>query len=109
MAMNGTDMAGAIVGALAGAGKLAGLDDTQKAALKADMAIAYTAMVDYIVANIEIKGVKVSDPAITVETYLAGVGSNTGDLNAPPYPVVGNIKKAAQTLDQIGPSTGLVS
>ena len=109
MAMSGTDMAGAIVDALAAAGKLEGLSTAQKDALKADMSIAYNAMVTYIVANMEIKGVKISDPAATVETYAASVGNNGGNINAPPYPITGSIKKAAQTLSQNNDGKGLVA
>ena len=59
-------------------------------------------LVDHIVANAEVKTVQVTDPVGTVETYVVGVGDHGGALVAGPNPVVGNVKKAVQTLDQTG-------
>lgn len=109
MAMSGSGMAEAIATALQSAGKLQGLSPAQIVAYKNDMAIVYNAMVGYIVANMEISGIQVSDPLSTVETFIAGAGSNGGTLNAPPYPVTGSVIKPAQTLSQNNPGVGRVS
>jgi len=110
MAMSGSGMANAIVAALQGANKLQGLSVAQINTMKADMAIVYGAVVAYIVSNMEISGITVSDPSGTVETHLAGTGGdNGGTLNAGAYPVVGDIVKAAQTLTQNNGGTGRVS
>ena len=79
MSMNGTDMAGAIVDAFIAAGKYDGLDGPQIAAVKADMAIAYNAMVIYIVANMEIKGVTVNTSALlSAPTPLTPIPNDGG-------------------------------
>ena len=108
MAMNGTNMANAVVDALATAGKLAGLSTQDKDTMKADMKVTYDAVIAYIVANMEIKGVTVEDPAGTVETYVAGEGSNGGTMNGQ-IPIVGNVAKAVATLSQNNDGIGRVS
>lgn len=109
MSMSGTDMAGAIVDALVLANKFDGLSPAQIATVKADMSIAYNAMVTYITANMEISGIQVSEPLETVETYAAGVGNNGGSMVAGLNPVVGSVIQAAKTRTQSNDGTGRVS
>lgn len=106
MALNGTDMADAIVDALVSAGKLAGLDAGDITALKADMAITYNAMVTYIVANMEIKGVTVNTSALlSAPTPLVPVAGDGGA--AVSVQMVGNADN--QTLTQNNDGTGRVA
>lgn len=108
MAMNGTDMAGEVVDALVAAGKFAGLNPSQINQVKSDMSIAYNAMVAYIVANLEINGIQISEPSEPVETFVAGAGDNGGSLSGQ-IPIVGSVVQAAKTRTQSNGGTGLIS
>ena len=55
MGMTGTGMANQVVDALVTAGKYPGLNAGDIASLKADMAVSYQAMIDYMNANAVIK------------------------------------------------------
>lgn len=76
---------------------------------KSSMENMANSIVTHIQDEAEIKNVQISDPAGTVETYIAGAGSNGGSLIAGgTYPVVGSTNKAAQTLNQSNNGTGLI-
>lgn len=67
------------------------IEDATKARIKAHMQL----ICEYVVEYLEIKNVKAE------EAYTAGVGTNTGAMNAPPYPVTGNVV-AVQTNGGMG-------
>ena len=75
MALNGQDMADAVVDALAANGKLDGLSTSDKNAIKADMGIAYAAMVTYITANAQ---VSTSVNTVVIGTLPSGPVAATG-------------------------------
>ena len=58
----------------------------------------YTKVFNYMIQYMEINGIKINlDSAVsgrTVETFITGIGSNSGTLNAPPYPVSGSVKSS---------------
>lgn len=106
MAMNGSDLAGKIVDDLQSAGKLEGLDSSAINKLKSDMSVTYTSIVDYIISNMEIKGLTVSATGVI-------------DTPTPPVPVpmdggaailttmISNT--ATKSLTQNNDGTGLIS
>ncbi len=54
-----------------------------------------------------IKGIQVTEPEETIETYVAGVGSNGGDLSGQ-VPIVGSVVRSAATRNQSNDGMGLI-
>jgi len=104
--MNGTDMADEVVDALVTAGKYNGLNASQIAALKVDMAVSYTAMLNYIIANLEINGVEIDTAALlSAPTALTPVPNDGGAVVS--AQMVGNAD--GSTLSQNNDGTGLIA
>lgn len=109
--LSGDDMATEIFEALVASGAYAPITNPADPALDkvlVGMKVMYNAMVAHITTNMEISGVQVSDPAETVETYVAGSGDNGGAL-AGQIPIVGSVRQAAKTRTQSNDGTGRVS
>ena len=103
MAMIGNDLGDAVFGVI----NQSGMNASEKAALKVELRKVYSAVVTYIVANMGVKNIEVSEPAETIETYVAGAGNNGGSLTGQ-IPVVGSVKRAAATRNQSNDGTGLI-
>lgn len=108
MSLDAAQFATDMLAAYETANKLGGMDTASKATLKTDWEFQYDLLFAHIVANMAISGIQVSDPAETVETYVAGTGSNGGTLTGQ-IPIVGTVKQAAKTRTQSNDGTGRVS
>jgi hypothetical protein len=108
MGMTGEGMRDAVFDALFIAGSFGEMSESELSDVKDSMLIAEQARVEYIIENMEISGIEISDPSETVEVYTAGSGSNGGALTGQ-VPIVGSVVQAGKTRSQSNDGTGRVS
>lgn len=99
MAITGLGMRDAVFNALFNAGKFGSMTEGELSEVKANMLLAEKARVDYIVANMEIKGITVEVPSLS---HIIAVSGGSGS------PAVGTPNPAPETHTQNNDGTGRV-